>query len=159
MASEILMIPEERKAVLIGKNGKTRKDIEEKTKTKISVDDCIEIRGESFDVLKTRDIVNAIGRGFSPKKAMRLLNKDCRLEIITLEGETENTIIRLRGRVIGRKGAARKKIEHITETYISIYGKTISIIGTWNQIEKAREIVKLLLEGKKHVQAFAALND
>jgi len=158
MASEILMIPEERKAILIGRDGATRKVIERKTKTKIRIGDSIRIDGDSFNVLKARDIITAVGRGFSPKRAMMLLENGYTLEIITMGGETENTIVRLRGRVIGRNGLARKKIEKKTGTMISVYGKTISIIGPYENTRKAREVVVMLLEGKKHVKAFAALD-
>ncbi len=154
---EELNIPEERKPVLIGKDGKTKKMIEKRTGTKINISDGITIEGDIDSVLRTKNIVEAIGRGFSPGRAFRLLDEDCQLEIISLRGETEKTIIRLKGRVIGRKGMCRKIIEHECGVSISVYGKTISIIGTADEIAHARTAIETLLKGKTHGYAFSLM--
>lgn len=157
MAVEEIAIPEERKAVLIGRDGKTKEQIESLTKTRITVSDGILINGELENVLRAKNIVEAIGRGFSPKHALRLLDEDCHLEIISLEGETENTRKRLFGRVIGKKGAARKIIEQSTGCLLSVYGKTVSIIGTAREIDLARSAVEDLLKGRQHGYVYARL--
>ena len=69
-----LKIPKERVAVLIGKKGEIKKQIEQATNTKLKIDSKegdVEISGE--DALKlyaTREIIRAIGRGFNPEIAM-----------------------------------------------------------------------------------------
>ena len=157
MPVEEIAIPEERKAVLIGREGKIKKEIESLTKTSITVSDGILIKGELENVLKAKNIVEAIGRGFSPKRALRLIDEDCQLEIISLEAETENTRKRLFGRVIGKKGATRKIIERSTGCLLSVYGKTVSIIGTAREIDLARSAVENLLEGRQHGYVYARL--
>lgn len=80
---EYVKIPKDRIAVLIGKKGQTKKEIEKRTKTKITIDSetgevWITSTKETEDPLavwKARDIVLAIGRGFSPERAFRLLNE------------------------------------------------------------------------------------
>ena len=151
-------IPEERKAVLIGQKGKTKRNIEKMTKTKICIAEIVEVRGDSIDVYKAIRIIKAIGRGFSPPKAMLLLKDDYDFDIITLQGETENTIHRLFARVIGRDGIVRRKIEEKTHTCISVYGKTVSIIGKPKDITIAHEAIATLLSGSPHYVAFKILD-
>lgn len=68
--------------------------------------------------------------------------------------DTSNDRERLKGRVIGRDGEARKHIEKETETDISVYGGTIGIIGKGSNIEVAQEAVKMLLKGSNHSTAY-----
>jgi len=168
-AVQHLIIPKERVGVLIGKNGKTKAEIEEKTHTKIMLDTetgevTIELREESDDpfmIWKARDIVYAIGRGFSPERARRLLDTDCILEIIDVtqfSGRSQSGMKRLKGRVIGKEGKARRTIEEYTGTDISIYGKTISIIGYPHQVSVARRAILMLLEGAPHQTVYRILN-
>jgi len=147
---EIVLIPEERKAVLIGKKGKVKEDLESETGTRIRVDDAVEIEGGPRDVYRAKEVVKAIGRGFSPEHAFLLLEEGYELCIISLHGERANIVKRLMGRVIGRKGASRRIIEQSTGAFLSVYGKTVSIIGKWEQVAKAREAVEALLAGRKH---------
>ena len=77
-------IPEERLAVLIGERGATKRLIQKKTKTKITVGEEIIIEGDALDVLTAESIVKAIGRGFSPPSALILLDEEKCLEIISL---------------------------------------------------------------------------
>ena len=57
---------------------------------------------------------------------------------------------RLRGRVIGKEGKSRKYIEEMTETHISVYGKTIGIIGETEDASIARQAIENLLKGSQH---------
>ncbi|MBL7206267.1 MAG: RNA-processing protein [Candidatus Aenigmarchaeota archaeon] len=141
-----LNIPERRKSVLIGKNGSVKKMIEEKTKSKITIGNGVEIEGEN--PLIAKDIVQAIARGFDSETALLLLDEDNCLEMISLEGERENTRKRLFARVIGKDGKIKKFIENSTDTHITIYGKTVSIIGEWKMVSIARKTVEIVLSGK-----------
>jgi ribosomal RNA assembly protein len=154
MIVESVSIPEDRKAVLIGRLGKNKRNIEKRTATKIEVGDVIEVRGESLDVYRAIKVVKAIGRGFSPPKAFLLLNEDFELDIMSLQGEEHNTIRRLMARVIGRGGTARRKMELKTHTCISIYGKTVSVIGKPEDIHAAHEAIASLLSGAPHYIAY-----
>ncbi len=151
-----LKIPEERVAVLSGSEGKTKKEIEEQTKSKLNIskEGDVTITGEDGLMLfTTREIVRAIGRGFNPKIALQLLKTDYALEIIDLRdyaGKNKNTMERIKARVIGTGGKAREEIERLTETHLSIYGKTIGIIGETTQVAYARQAVTMMLEGAMH---------
>lgn len=154
---QIILIPEQRKPVLIGKDGSVKKELELKTKTKITVRNDVRVEGDSLDVLKAKEIVKAIGRGFAPEKAFSLLDDDYQLYIISLEKETRNTIKRIMARIIGKKGAARKKIEEKTGCFVSVYGKTVSLIGPAVNLDKAIEAVERLISGRSHAYVYSRL--
>ncbi|NIO20464.1 MAG: RNA-processing protein [Candidatus Aenigmarchaeota archaeon] len=157
--NDFIKIPEKRKGVLIGKDGSVKKELEKLTKTKIEVDEDIVIEGESLNVIKAKDIIKAIGRGFSPEKAFKLLDDQYQLVVISLGNETEKTMKRLLSRVIGRKGLCKRRIEMRTRTDISIYGKTISIIGNWKDVEKAEKAIEMVLGGKPHSYVYKFLEE
>ncbi len=157
---EIMRIPDERKGVLIGKNGSVKDRIEERTGTEIRVNDGVEIEGDdAVRVMTAKDIITAIGRGFSPSKALRLLDESFRLIVISLGNETKNTRERLFSRIIGTKGKAKRIIEKHTKTQICIYGKTVSVIGEWDSAERAKEAIECLLEGKPHSFVYRMLEE
>lgn len=154
---ELINIPEERKAILIGREGKVKREIERKSKTKIRVNDDIEIQGDPLSIVKTKEVIKAIGRGFSPNRAFKLLNEGFQLHIITLRDNSQKKMKRLLARVIGKGGSARKRIEELTGCCISVYGKTISLIGTWEDIGKAINAIEDILEGKSHSYVYRNL--
>lgn len=158
-----LKIPEERVAVLIGANGETKKEIEQETKCHldISKEGDVTITGDDGLMLfTTKEIVRAIARGFNPKIALLLLKPDYMLEIIDMKdiaGKSKNTMERLKGRVIGSGGKSRAEIERLTDTHISIYGKTIGILGEMGTVSLARQAVAMLLQGSMHKTVYQFL--
>lgn len=157
-------IPKERIAVLIGKKGETKKKISQVTNTKLQInskDGDVIIRGENgLDIYIAKKIITAIGRGFNPEIALTLLNEENDIEIINIQGFTRNTkndLERIKGRLIGKEGIARKLMENITNVEISIYGKTISIIGNLVNLNIARHGVINLLQGSKHGKVYSYL--
>ncbi|MBW2995855.1 KH domain-containing protein [Candidatus Woesearchaeota archaeon] len=151
-----LKIPKDRVAVLIGVKGKVKKDIEAATKTKIKIDseegDVFISGKDAINLFNAREVVKAVGRGFNPNIAKLLLKTDYSLEVIDIEeyAGTKNHLQRVRGRLIGTEGKARKTIEALTECYISIYGRTVAIIGSVENVALARRAVEGLLKGSKH---------
>ncbi len=142
-------IPNERKAILIGKDGTTKIKLEKKTGTKITVADEVAIEGDWETEVRAAEVVKAIGRGFSPSKALSLTRKDIFLDVISLKG-SPNTIKRLMARVIGTSGKAKANIERFCGVSISVYGKTVSIIGTESRTRTARTAVEMILAGRMH---------
>ena len=64
---------------------------------------------------------------------------------------------RLRGRIIGKDGRSREQIEHMTECDVSVFGKTVAIIGLPEHIKIARSAIDMLLQGLPHEMVFAFL--
>lgn len=159
MPIEEVSMPDERKPILIGKDGKTKEDIESKTGATIAVSDFVKISGPIEGLLKAKNIVHAIARGFSPENALVLLDEQYMLEVISLNNEKENTRKRLFARIIGRKGQSKKIIEKETNTMISVYGKTVAIIGLPEDIDAARKAIDALLAGKTHAYAYSLMKN
>lgn len=159
-----IKIPEERVGVLIGKDGETRSTIERMLSVNLTINDGggVLIEANNVDsLIKAENIVRAIGRGFSPQRAMRLAEEDIILEIINLRdfvGKSINALTRIRGRIIGRGGKAREMIEELTDTIISVYGHTVSIIGRLEDVELAKEAVMKLIKGAEHTTVYRFLN-
>ena len=155
-----LKIPQERIAMLLGKVGSTKRELETKTGTKIRVDSDegdVLIEGDELKCFITLNIIKAIGRGFNPKIALRLLNEENILEIINMEdylGNNKKKILTARSRLIGTGGKARRSIESLTFSNISVYGKTVSIIGLIENIGVAREAIEKLLRGSPHSNVY-----
>jgi len=155
-----LKIPKDRIAVLIGKKGETKRHIETITKTKISIDSKegdVSIKGkDALGMYAAREIVRAIGRGFNPEIAQLLMKHDYSFELLDLSNfsKTKNDTKRLKGRVIGEKGKSRKTIEELTGAYISVYGKTIAILGEISAVGLARRAVESLLSGSPHANVY-----
>lgn len=156
MRSDELRIPKERVAVLIGKKGSTKKQLEKATNTKIFVDSNdskVSVVGESLDVYNARLIIQAIARGFNPDVAKQLCNENTHLEVINIKdfsGKSKKKMFRLKSRVIGSEGKAWKSIERLTDVCISVYGKTICIIGKVDNVLLAREAIENILKGAPH---------
>ncbi len=155
-----MRIPKDRIAVLIGKNGEIKRSLESSAKCKISVDSkegVVSVSGnDALNLYAIREVVKAIGRGFSPDIAQRLLRQAYGVEFINITQYSKNQkdSERLRGRVIGEGGKSRKVIEDLTETYIRVYGKTVGIIGPLENITDARRAVESLLSGSTHARVY-----
>jgi ribosomal RNA assembly protein len=166
--TEYLKIPRERVGVVIGKNGTTKDEIENLTKTSITVDSeagsiAISPTEETEDPLsvwKARFIVKAIGRGFNPEISFKLMGDETILEIINLPdyvGKSKKAILRQKARIIGKEGRTKDIITDMTGVDISIYGKTVAIIGDLEQIQIAKEAVEMILNGVRHKTVYAFL--
>lgn len=155
-----LKIPKQRVAVLVGKNGSVKKHLEEITNTKINVDSKegdVFITGEdNLKIFTVQTIIKAIGRGFNPEKAELLLKTDYTFEVLSIHDYAKNQadIIRLRGRVIGREGKSRNKIEELTDCYLSVFGKTIGVIGLAEKTAVAKRAIENLLRGSPHSKVY-----
>jgi ribosomal RNA assembly protein len=152
---------------LIGKKGETKKELETKTHTTITIDSkegTVKVEGpdeHAVKLLRAVETINAINRGFSPERAFELLDdEDLLLDMIDLSGLAEGPrqLDRLRGRIIGKDGRAREQIEHMTDVEISVFGKTVALIGYPEQLKVARAALDMLIEGIPHESVFAFLD-
>ena len=156
-----LKVPKSRVAVIIGKEGTVKKEIEEATKTKLSIDSKegdIFVSGEdALGLYTAKEIIKAIARGFNPDVAKLLLKPDYIFEVVDLSeyvGKSKEAMLRLKGRVIGKDGKSRRLIEELAECNISVFGKTISIIALPESAASARQAVESLLRGSTHANVY-----
>ncbi len=160
---QYLKIPKERIPVLIGEKGSVKRQIEKNTCTKIGIQDTSvsveSTNGNSMTELVASNIVLAIGRGFNPDIAVALMNEDYTLEVLHLSdyANTPKSFERIKSRVIGVGGKARKNIEDISRASISVYGKTIAILGPFDDVATAKQAVVMLIEGARHATVYRYL--
>jgi ribosomal RNA assembly protein len=167
---QVVKIPKDRIGVIIGKNGKVKGEIQDKCGVAIDVDsesgDAIISSGakpiSETEPFKAVEIVSAIAKGFSPERAYRLLIEEEVLQLIDLRdytGKSSNSLNRIKGRIIGEAGKSRKTIEELSGAYISVYGHTVGLIGTFEQIKLATEAVTMLSKGRSHANVYNILQE
>lgn len=154
-------IPKERVGIVIGPEGKVKQHIESRLNVKLHIDSegnvTVTLSETATDpslLLRAKDIVTAIGRGFPPETAFRLIrNEDDIFDIVDLRvifGRSESDIKRIKGRIIGADGKTRKLIEELTEADVVVYGHTVGIIGSFEQADSARNAVQMIIDGCQH---------
>ena len=126
--SMFVRIPKERIGVLVGPDGKVKQKIEAKLMVKLQIESesggvTVMLSEKADDpslLFKAKDVVTAIGRGFSPEHAFRLLrNEDDIFDFIDLRaifGRSESEHKRVKGRIIGANGKTRKPSGNATST-------------------------------------------
>jgi len=169
-ASTFLKIPKERVGVLVGPEGKIKKSIEEKLSVELQIDSetggvtamLDEKATDPSLFFRVKDVVTAIGRGFSPEHAFRLIrDEEAMLDVIDLRlvfGKSESDIRRIKGRIIGMNGKTRRIIEELTDANVAVYGHTIGIIGNIEQAQAAREAIQMLINGSLHSAVYRFLH-
>ena len=155
-----IKIPKERVGVLIGHDGETKRTIEQRSHVKLIIDSKLgEIQIDDTKAsdplmgLKTENIVQAIGRGFSPEHALRLFDDDTYFLLLDLRdyvGRKEPHMKRVKARIIGRDGRTKHILENMTNSVISVYGHTVSVITTVDYLETIKTALEMVIGGNKH---------
>jgi len=155
-------IPKERVGVLIGPEGKIKRDIEERLQVKLDIEsesggveiNLCENSADPSLLFRAKDVVTAIGRGFSSDQANRLIrSEDAIFDYIDLRnifGRSESDIHRVKSRIIGMNGKTRRTIEELSEADTVVYGHTVGFIGTFEQVDIARNAVQMIIQGSEH---------
>jgi len=163
---QMVKVPADRIGALIGKDGVTKKELEEELSIHLTVDSREGIVSVSADSIARADpftavrVIEAIARGFSPQRAKRLMKEGIALEVIDLReysGKSDNSLDRIRGRVIGLKGKSRRVIEELTQCGLSVYGRTVAIIGDPIEVKLASDAVRKLASGSQHKAVYNML--
>lgn len=160
-----IKIPADRIGVLVGPTGSVKSTLEEKTGSEMVIDSdtgAVEIIAGEDPIMAMRlaEVVRAIGRGFSPERAFPLLEDEMlMLDVIDLSRvcNTKTDMARIKGRIIGKDGRTREITEKLTGVGISVYGKTVAIIGGPEQIRIARTAIEMLLDGAPHGAVYGFL--
>jgi ribosomal RNA assembly protein len=167
--SGFVRIPKERVGVLVGPDGKTKQYIEDRLNVTLQINSeagdvtiLIPENAEDPSVLfRARDVVTAIGRGFAPEHAFRLIrDEDTVFDVVDLRaifGRSESDIKRVKGRIIGMEGKTRKLIEELSGADVVVYGHTVGIIGTFEQANIGRTAVQMLIDGCQHHSVYKYL--
>ena len=158
--------PQQRVGVHVGPEGGTKKRLEQRTGAHLEVDSAtgevtIDEAGAPDPVmaLKARDVVQAIGRGFSEDRAFRLLEEDIYLEVLDIKdfARSKARLEQIRARVIGTRGKTRRLVEELTGVEVSVLGHTVALVGPTFEMAIAREAVVMLLRGSEHATVYRFL--
>ena len=158
-------IPQDRVGVLIGEGGETMREIERRAEVRLEIDSenaAVEVDavGDPVRGLKGPDIVRAIGRGFPPEEALRLLEDDMMLfEVVDVKrtARNKNDLQRRKGRLIGKDGRTRELMEELTGASVVVYGTTLGVIGMPRQVDVVRSAAEMLLDGAPHGAVYSFL--
>jgi ribosomal RNA assembly protein len=63
----------------------------------------------------------------------------------------------MKGRIIGKDGRTREIMERLSGAKVSVYGKTVALLGYPEQIRIARAAIEMLLEGAPHGNVYSFL--
>jgi ribosomal RNA assembly protein len=164
----IVRVPADRLGVVIGPHGETKKLLSQRSglpvevdsnNNEVSVDDKVD-GADPVMVLKVRDVIRALGRGFSPEHAMLLFSDDYYLELMDIHdyvGKDKGHLRRVTARLIGSEGKTRRIIEETTECHLAIYGHTVGIVGTLEKLGDAKQAVDMILNGAEHASVYRFL--
>ena len=165
---QTIKIPQERIGALIGKRGKVKQQIEKRCGVEIEIDsktgDTIISSNKTigqFEAFRAIEVITAIARGFSPERASLLLEDEeiifQQMDLHDYAGKSPNALERIKGRIIGEGGKARRMIEELSGASISIYGHTVGFIGNYKEVKLATDAIVLLAKGSMHKTVYNML--
>lgn len=145
----------------MGQSGETKDYLERRMKVSLNIDSdgAVEIEGEPLDEFIAKDVVKAIGRGFEPQIALKLLNDDYGLRVIDLRDYVTKRegLVRIKGRIIGEKGRTKEIINEEVGANVAVWGHTVAVISQLETLDYALTAVFRLIEGSPHANVYAYL--
>lgn len=142
---QMVLVPDDRIGVI---TVDVRKELKNKLNVGIMINgNSVELDGEGLELQTATNIIKAIGRGFAPVRAFRLFDENQVFELVDIGAFSEARAGAIRSRVIGTKGHMRERIEEDSGAAVSVYGKTIGIIGSWEQVNIAKTAIEMIING------------
>jgi ribosomal RNA assembly protein len=170
VSQQFIKVPGERIGVLIGRKGTVIDRIKQECRVNVEIESesgNVRVGYDSRSLIvgnpfKALEIISAIARGFSPERAFKLLNEDFVFQLLDIRdyvGNSQSSMNRLRGRIIGERGKSRRTIEELSGADVSVYGHTVGFIGVFEAIKVAVEAIILLSRGSSHRIVYAMLQN
>jgi len=159
-------IDQRRLSILLCNSAKLKREIEETLNVKLIIDSkngVVQVETEEelmpLKVMKLKNIFKAISLGFPLESVRKLLDDSNVLEVIDLKGIARNSrdLQRIKGRIIGEEGKARRMIEDMTGVDLVISEHEVGIIGDYEGATAAREAVEMLIRGRMHSTVYRFL--
>ena len=115
----------------------------------------IELRGDSINIYTAKKVLEALSMGFSLEDALLLKKEDHLLGKINMKDFVrQSQLNRVKGRVIGIKGKAKKVISDLTDTAMVIRDYDIAIIGRTVDVDITIKALLLLIRGAPHSKVY-----
>ena len=154
---EDIYIPRER-MLLLRNDPKLRGLVERVCSCRLELydDDCTRVIGSAYDEFIAKSVIHAFGRGFDMSVARLLTDDNYYFASIDLKQAlgSEKRVKRIKARIIGEGGRTKRYIEGVSSARMSVYGDTVSFIGSTEEISEAETAVSTLIEGGTHKLAY-----
>ncbi|MEA3559933.1 MAG: KH domain-containing protein [Candidatus Thermoplasmatota archaeon] len=158
-------VPLDRVGVMVGHKGKTLKMLSDRCGARIEVNSETgevtmfdDMAKDAYITYRMRDVLKAMARGFSPEKALKLLDDQIYYEehdIRDYAGKSHKRVQQVRSRVIGSDGKTRRLIENLTDCMMSVKGNTVALIGDLEGLKVASKAVMMVLQGSEHSSVYS----
>ncbi len=138
-----------------------KKSIQTTLKVKLSVKgSIIEIKGNPTDEMITREVIEAIGMGFTVPQALDLKNDDFTFLKIPIKVISHRKdLSQVRARIIGTQRKVLKNIEFLTNCDIVLHDNSVGIIGNDEDVKRAAYAMRKLIAGSKHANVYMYLEE
>jgi ribosomal RNA assembly protein len=165
-----MKIPKDRIGVIIGKSGRVKQQIEKRCGVEIEIDSesgDATVSGtkpvEQMEAFRAVEVITAISRGFSPERAYRLFEDEemmfQQMDLHDYAGKSPNALERIKGRIIGEGGKARRMVEELSGANVSVYGHMVAFIGNFREVKLATDAIAMLAKGSMHKSIYQMLQD
>ncbi len=138
---------------------KAKKELEERLEVKIEIKgEKVELEGEPLEEYEASLVFDALCFGFSPRKALSLLDENNVFRVINMKDFTRKKNLKeVRGRVIGKHGKTKKTIEDISGADVIIKDNEIGLIAKAENIEEVITGLSNLVKGTKQSNTYRYL--
>jgi ribosomal RNA assembly protein len=117
------------------------------------------ITGDPYDEYNAKSVMQAFARGFDIETCYKLLSDDYYFKSIDLKDmfDKKERIRRIKARIIGRDGGAKEYMQSISGAELCVYGNTVSVIGTVDELRIISAALDILIEGGTHKKAYVVM--
>lgn len=118
------------------------------------------LKGDEYEEFVAEKVIRALDFGFNLKEALLLRNEDYDFRIINIKNYVRpSRLLDVKGRIIGKKGKAKKVMEEISGAIIKLKRNEVGIIADSEHLEELTSALISLIEGTKHSNIFHYLEN
>ena len=99
---------------------------------------------DPYAILNARDMIKLLSRSVPISQAARVLEDGVACDVVKIGNMVSNKdrFVRRRQRLIGPNGSTLKALELLTNCFIMVQGRTVSVIGSFKGLKIVRRIVE-----------------
>jgi len=160
-----IAFPLERLPVLIGEKGAAKRNLQYVGKIKLDIDsktgEVTVTAKNSTRLWQATRMLDALASGFPPEIARKLFKQGHDYQLVDLKdfARKKGDVPRIKSRLIGRGGAAKRKLQGAAQVWLNIGDKRVGIIGEARNVEIARNAINMLASGTSHLRAFLFIEE